>query len=593
VAASPAISKVPAARTFAAPASPARNEKFAIAGILGATFLTYASTIPFGWVYDDPAQIPNNPDLHWNRLAYLFSHQLWAYLPGSDARFYRPLLSLWFLINKTVFGVNAPGFHLTTVLMHVAATALAYVLARRLLRNGAAALIVATIFGLHPLHAETAAWISDVDDSLAAVFCFGAFLSYLNARTRPQQAKQWWAVSLGCYTLGLLTKEVVLLLPIIILLDAWSRRLPGRTRTVAVAGISYGSVALAYIAIRSAVLGTFIKPQPAISTADALLTAPRLALFYAEKILAPFGLSANYEPVHAISARSMGFWLPALILSAIIAGAAVLYFRWLRGSDLKPRSFPVAMGWLIIPMLPALNLALLVQQDPLHDRYAYISVFGAALLAAAIWLTVSERWPAAVTIARPLFFAIAVAMAFGSAIQSQFWANDSVLFARAITIAPHNPWPHWNYGAALNRRGKYAEALAEFAASYELAADFRTAAAAGLAAEQLERWPEAEEWLRRSLRLNEETGESWFQMGHLFIAEHRPAHAVPYLKRAVQLAPSASGYHYDLASALEQTGRDSEALDQYLAEVAVHPEQAAAQEGVKRLEGRLHASVQR
>ena len=184
-------------------------------------------------------------------------------------------------------------------------------------------------------------------------------------------------------------------------------------------------------------------------------------------------------------------------------------------------------------------------------------------------------------------------MAFGSAIQSQFWATDSVLFARAVSIAPGNPWAHWNYGSALHARGRYVEALAEFAHSYDLVPDARTAAYAGLTAEQLERWPEAEEWFRRSLRLNQETGESWFQMGHLYLAQHRPAHAIPYLKRAVQLAPVAAGYHYDLATALEQSGRDSEALDQYLAELSSHPGQLGAQEGVKRVEGRLHASAQR
>jgi hypothetical protein len=53
-------------------------------------------------VYDDPAQIPGNADLRWDRLSYLFTHHLWASANGmTEARFYRPLLAVWFLINKT------------------------------------------------------------------------------------------------------------------------------------------------------------------------------------------------------------------------------------------------------------------------------------------------------------------------------------------------------------------------------------------------------------------------------------------------------------------------------------------------------------
>lgn len=577
--------------------TPARNEKLAVSGILAATFLTYASTIPFKWVYDDPPQVPNNPDLHWNRLGYLFSHHLWAHMPGMEGRFYRPLLSLWFLLNKTIFGLNAPAFHLTTVLMHVAATALAYLVARRILRDATAALIVATIFGLHPLHAETASWISDVDDSLAAIFCFAAFLGYLNARTRPQQAKLWWALSLGCYALGLLTKETAILLPVIIVVDAYARRLPGRMRTIAVIAISYGALALAYLAVRSAVLGTWVNAQQRISTVDTLLTVPRLALFYLLKLLVPVGLSAHYQPIHVVSPASLQFVIPSFVLAGLGVAAMTLWSKWKSAAEddfavAHFRSFVlVAAAWLVIPILPALNLSLLVDHDPLHDRYAYLSVFGAALLVAAVWLIISERWPAAITIARPLFLVMTALMAFCSAIQSQFWANDSALFARAVMIAPANPWAHWNYGAALDSRGLYVGALAEYSRSYDLVPDFRTAAAAGVAAEQLERWPEAEEWFRRSLKLDEDQGESWFQIGHLFLAQHRPAHAIPYLKRAIQLAPTAAGYHYDLASALEQGGRDDEALDQYRAEVSLHPEQVGAQEGVKRLEDRLHASA--
>src|ERR1700674_1914251 len=117
-----------------------RGEKLSLTGVLLATFVTYASTFTFGWVYDDPPQIPQNPNLQWGRLGYLFTHHLWASAVGPEARFYRPLLTLWFLINKTLFGLNPHFFHVTTVLAHVVATALAFAIARQLLKDAGAAL---------------------------------------------------------------------------------------------------------------------------------------------------------------------------------------------------------------------------------------------------------------------------------------------------------------------------------------------------------------------------------------------------------------------------------------------------------------------
>jgi hypothetical protein len=158
-----------------------RTELLSLAGVLIGTLLTFASTFTFGWVYDDPPQIPQNPNLEWSRFGFLVTHQLWASVAGMEGRFYRPLLTLWFLINKSLFGLNPHYFHVTTVLAHVAATALAFFVARTLLKDAGAALFAAAIFAVHPLQVESASWISSVNDSLAAALCFASFLIYRKA----------------------------------------------------------------------------------------------------------------------------------------------------------------------------------------------------------------------------------------------------------------------------------------------------------------------------------------------------------------------------------------------------------------------------
>ncbi len=216
---------MPTSKTQPPTSSPTRTNLLPLAGVLIGVLLTYASTFTFGWVYDDPPQIPQNPNLQWSRLGFLFTHQLWASMSGSQGRFYRPFLSLWFLINKTLFGLNPHWFHVTSVLAHVTATALAFFIARRLLKDAGSALLAAAIFGLHPLQAESASWISSVNDPLAAALCFASFLTYKKAAALQRSAVGWWALSGLLFLSALLTKEVSVVLPGIILIDFWSNSL--------------------------------------------------------------------------------------------------------------------------------------------------------------------------------------------------------------------------------------------------------------------------------------------------------------------------------------------------------------------------------
>ena len=96
-------------------------------------------------------------------------------------------------------------------------------------------------------------------------------------------------------------------------------------------------------------------------------------------------------------------------------------------------------------MLPTLNLRWMNEDDFIHDRYTYMSMLGVALLAGSAYSWVRRRWPELQSV-RPLAAAMVVILAFASAIQSQYWANDVILFSRAVNRAPENEWAQLNYG---------------------------------------------------------------------------------------------------------------------------------------------------
>jgi Flp pilus assembly protein TadD len=598
---------VPQLKTQKPISSPTRTELLSLAGVLIGTLLTFASTFTFGWVYDDPPQIPQNPNLEWNRFGFLVTHQLWASVAGMEGRFYRPLLTLWFLVNKTVFGLNPHYFHVTTVLAHVAATVLAFFVARTLLKDAGAALFAAAIFAVHPLQTESASWISSVNDSLAAALCFASFLTYRKARTTPRNPTAWWILAGILFLLALLTKEVGVVLPGIILVDLCfvdlcfvdlcfvdlssgfllsdaqsepqpspSRRFPISAKIAAIA--TYGAVAVLWLTLRSWALGGTAAISSSLPWSTTALSAPKVVLFNLYRVVLPIGLSPHYD-FRLIESPGLQFLFTLLALLTLTALAILLATR-------DPRLW-VAFAWLIFPMLPTLNLRWMNEDDFIHDRYLYMSMLGVALLAASAYARIRDwirkKWPA-LQLFRPLAACIVVILAFASAIQSQYWATDVVLFARAVDRAPGNEWAQLNYGSALSGRGKFADAAPHFARSYELKPGWRAADFAGFAYQQSGDLSQAERWFRTALQLDPSLANAWFGLAQVSLLQHLPEQAIPYLKKALELEPSADGYHYALGTALEQVSQPRGAIEEYKTELQLHPYQTGARKALDRLQ---------
>ena len=557
-----------------------KNEKLQLAGVLLLTFLAFASTITFGWVYDDPPQIPGNPDLRWDRLAYLGTHHLWASADGiPEPRFYRPLLAVWFLINKTLFGLNPHWFHLTTILAHVLATALAFFIARSLLTDPAGALLAAALFGLHPLQVESVSWISAVNDPLAAVFCFASFLASRKARSTRQHTALWWACAAVFFLLALLVKEVSVVLPAIILADIWSASRafpqPGTAKSQsAILVAAYGIVTIAWLLWRRHVLGHAVAAHSSVSSSAALLTAPKIVLFNLYRILLPVRLSPHYD----FNLAAPHHLAPSLL--AVVVLLALAWFAYLAAR--RVRQLWVAYAWFLFPLLPSLNTRWMNEDDFVHDRYTYMSMLGISLIVGFAFAELKQRRPGTKLV--PILAAgLLAALAFASAIQSQYWVNDVHLFSRAVEVAPQNEWAHLNLGAALTARGKDAEAAPEFVRSYELKAGWRAADFAGFAYQNTGDLAEAERWFFLALQSNPSLPDAWFALGQIRLQQHRPAEAVAFFQNALVIRPDADGYHYALGSALEQSGQASAALEAYRAELELHPYQSGARKAVERL----------
>jgi protein O-mannosyl-transferase len=178
----------------------------------GATLIAYFPAIHGGFLWDDDAHV-TRPELR-------SVHGLWRiwFDLGATQQYY-PLLHSAFWLEDKLWGEAAVGYHLLNILQHASAAFLLLLILRRLEIPGA--FLAAALFALHPVHVESVAWITEQKNTLSAVFYLGAMLAYL--RFDEERRTSLYALALGLFVLGLLSKTVVATLPGALLVIFWWR----------------------------------------------------------------------------------------------------------------------------------------------------------------------------------------------------------------------------------------------------------------------------------------------------------------------------------------------------------------------------------
>src|SRR5262249_2421611 len=240
-----------------------------------------------------------------------------------------------------LWGMKPFGYHLTNLLLHGTNAALFYLVARRVLARAApsfgastltaSATAAALFFALHPLRAESRAWVTERRDLLSGFFCLLALLTYLAAREAGANARRWEALSIAAYTLACLSKSIVVTLPVILLLlDVYPLgrlglrpwRTPAARALVTEKAPYFGLAALtAAMAVWAQHANHYLTSLEQLSVLQRGPLALYGLAFYAGKTVLPIGLSPLYE-----MPRHVNVLEPRFALSALAALVATVVF---------------------------------------------------------------------------------------------------------------------------------------------------------------------------------------------------------------------------------------------------------------------------
>jgi hypothetical protein len=425
-----------------------RRTWFACLLLAFATFAIYWPVRHYGFVdYDDDDYVFDNPVV---RAGLGGQNFIWAFA-DQHASNWHPLTWLSHMADCQFFGVNPGAMHLENVFFHCANAVLLLLLLNSATGAFWRSAVVAALFALHPLRVESVAWISERKDVLSGFFFVLALWFYvLHAKRQAGDSKfqpnNFYRLALVCFALGLLSKPMLVTVPIVLLLlDFWPlQRFTIRDSRFTIGRLLREKIPFFGLSIIVGIITLLAQRAGGGWTPADGHFSPRVGNViigywnYIEKLFWPQNLSFLYLRSDKISIAE--FFVSAFMLAAISAIAAVLVSR-------RPW-FAVGWLWFLLMLLPVSGL-LQIGRLSIADRYTYlpaigfyvIVVWGSADLLAGLF---SGK------ICRALAVAGAAAVLLACAIlargQLVYWRNTETLMTRALQLDPDN------YVAQINLR---------------------------------------------------------------------------------------------------------------------------------------------
>jgi hypothetical protein len=450
-----------------------------------ATFAIYWPVRHHDFVlYDDPEYVSENATVQAGITTYGL---MWTFVDAHVANWH-PITWISHMIDCQLFGMNPGAHHLVNVAFHCANTALLFVLLRTTTGALWRSAFVAAVFAWHPLRVESVAWISERKDVLSGFFFMLTLLAYARyAKTRalysnipspsqvpgpswrfsifnsqfsifscgksafcfPFSGRQFYFLSLVFFTLGLLSKAMLVTMPfILLLLDLWPlNRIDHETTASRVCGIpkplllekipfvllSLVVGVLNFLAQTSSGAVVSLKSE---GLSERIATALLGYFQYLGKILWPRDLAVLYL-------RPPGVVIP-VVASAIVVLFIISAVVFL---NVKPRPY-LAFGWLwFLGILLPVNGLIQLSLQSIADRYTYLSAVGLTIM--LVWgLDELRSTLAPGRAAQGIFLAMGLTVLMACAAlarrQIAYWQNTETLMEHALRLNPGNYVAHQN-----------------------------------------------------------------------------------------------------------------------------------------------------
>jgi Tfp pilus assembly protein PilF len=560
-------------------------EQIIALALIAATLLVYWQVRQFDFItLDDEPYVTAN---HHVQSGISAEGLRWAF-STTEADFWHPLTWLSLMLNHQWFGLNAGGYHLTNVVLHVLSSLLLFWLMNRMTGALWKSAFVAAFFALHPLRLESVVWIAKRKDVLSVFFWMLTLCLYVYYTSKPVLKR--YVMVLLSFVCGLMSKPVVVTLPVVMmLLDWWplGRQSSSSLTTSSANGPPVNVVKFPLFRknIREFLVWQLREKLPFFALSFGISMITVYAQFQPWATPLPLSQRLMHAAVVFVSYLWKIFWpydlavlcpfpdrIPVWQVAGavfLIAAVSVAVVAWKR--------FPfLCVGWLwyAVTVLPVIGISAVGPYFPhlIKDHYTYLPCIGVGIMLAWGMPLLFLREPLRKRILLPAGVAVAVILSALTWQQCRYWQNSEMLFRRAVQVKKNNYLAYNALGDALVKGGRLAEGLIQFDQAIRIKPSFPFSYHnRGLAHVKMGQYQKALDDFNEAIRLKPRYYIAFMNRGTLYGALGQFDLAIRDLTTAIRLQPDFVEAYYNRGYFYAKMGRDREAKEDYHRVMSLNP----------------------
>jgi tetratricopeptide (TPR) repeat protein len=526
----------------------------------------YMPAMRAGFIWDDDAYVTKNSLL----TAPDGLRRIW--FSTDQPSQYFPLVYTTFRIERSIWGLNPAGYHITNILLHIANAILVWILLRRLIVPGA--WLAAAIFALHPVNVESVAWITELKNILMMFFFLLSLLAFIRFidEEKTQRARLFYVLSLLFLSLSLFSKTTACTMPAAAVLVLRIKRIPLKARRwLQIAPYILLSLAMGILTVwwelthqNTGRLALGLNPV------NRMLLASRALLFYAGKLFLPLNLTFSYPKWTIDETNPISYvWL------LVCLAAALCVWRYADSLGRKAVAAIIFFPAMLFPMLGFFSLYTF-RYTYVADHYQYLAGIGLITLAVGAGCHLANRF-GRLGQNMGLVAAVLILGVLGILTwqQSHIYKDPETLWLDTLKKNPDSYLAHNNLGLLLKDKGKIDGAFSHYYEALRIEPEFAEAHnnLAKLFREQ-GKLEEAEAHLRRAIETDPGYSITYFNLGILLQQQGKLDEAINQYQKALQ-GTDLLGAHMNLAVILGQRGKYEEATKQFNEVLRINPDSSA------------------
>jgi len=492
----------------------------------------------------------------------------WAFTDSYSANWH-PVTWLSHILDVELYGMNPGQHHLTNLLFHIANTILLFLVFRDMTGALWQSSFIAALFGLHPLHVESVAWISERKDVLSTFFWLLTMKFYVSYTKSLKIHKYLTAIFF--FITGLMAKPMLVTLPfVLLLLDYY----PLKRLTIEnwelkkIISLLSEKIPFFIIAAGSSLITVFAqKGEGAVASLNIYPMNIRIAnaltsyISYILKMILPYDLSVYY-PYRILPLWKIVFAGVLLFAIFFLVILTIKQYQW----------FAVGWLWYFGTLVPVIGLVQ-VGSQAMADRYTYVPLIGLFMIIAWGVPELLSRWMIKKNIIIIITAPVISILMATSWIQTQYWRNSITLFQHAVDVTTNNYIAHYNLGSALEKKGRSDEAMREYSKVLQVNPKYINAHNnIGLILASQGRRDEAIQHFKEIFKINPAYGEAHTNLGAILADAGRTDEAIAHFSEALRLNPDDAIAHNNLGVILFHMGKTDEAILHFQKSLRINPD---------------------